>query len=353
MRRVFDILTFVLSAAVLSGCGRDIVPDPRPASYIFFDSEVETKAGLVSDMKGRAFGVTGFEYKGEWSTVSGGEMKPNLFVEQEVTWSGSAHEYSPVKQWKGDGMKYTFFAYYPYGLTTSGDGVDGEPYVDYVFDPSEMADVMTSYKVEDVDNTYSNSVGFTMKHRLSAVDVYVSNYMADAGNDPVRLNISNLVFRPVLKHKSVSLWMDPRYKPEGASLAQGVRALSGQSVTPTFNLADDGGFVIEAEESVNLTDALDKTMIIIPQKDGMEGTVSFDFSFTDSSGNPVSVPMLGQGGQMQSVSNGSRDMAFTMNKDIQEGQRYYLHIIFINGLVTLEAAANTHWEDKDIEIEFE
>lgn len=350
MKRLSDILIIVSLLAVAVGCGREDVQDISPASYIFFDSQVETRAELLSDMEGKDFGVMGFEYKGIWSIVSGGQVKPDLFCEQLVEWTTSAHEYSPMKQWNGDGWKYTFFAYYPYGLETSGSDVDGEPYISYTFNSGDMIDLMTSYKVEDVDNTYSNSVGFTMKHRLAALDIYVSNYMADSKNDAVKMVISNLLFKPLLKHDSITLWMDPKYKTS-SSLPYGVKERSNTSVIPEFEIPD---IMIGPESSVNITDEQSSTMIVIPQDGGLTGTISFDFSFIDAStGSPVEVYMMGTGGQ-QLVSGGSvENMAFSINKDIEEGQRYYLHIIFINGLVTLEASSSTIWEDKDIEIEIE
>ena len=42
-----------------------------------------------------------------------------------------------------------------------------------------------------------------------------------------------------------------------------------------------------------------------------------------------------------------------MQKDIAEGQKYYLQLIFMNGLITMNATSGTYWDDKSINIEFE
>lgn len=54
------------------------------------------------------------------------------------------------------------------------------------------------------------------------------------------------------------------------------------------------------------------------------------------------------------MTSGERnDVPFDMQKDILEGQKYYIQLIFMNGLITLNAVSDTYWEDKNIDIEFE
>jgi len=375
MKKLFNIWMTCVALAALTGCNDNAISPVPHSSYIFFDSQVDTKGELVSDMKGKDFGVTAYKYKGYWETVRGGQMKPNVFHRQLVSWSGTAHEYdasgsslnpggTPLVPWEGNGLLYTFLAYYPYDkVTASGLDVDGEPYVDYHLNHADMVDVMTSYKVKDVDNSHSNSVGLTMKHRLSAIDVHVCNYINDVNGKAVTVKVTDLSVTYVnLLYSDVSLWMDPEYKPEDSVLDPGVRALNkAGSPSATFSiLSGTAAGSVPKEGRLNVTGGQNgKTMIVIPQKktDGsyLKGKVSFKFSFHDDEGRPVAVPLINDSGDgTVDVTSGERnDVPFDMQKDILEGQKYYIQLIFMNGLITLNAVSDTYWEDKNIDIEFE
>lgn len=372
MKRLFCILTLFLVA--LTGCDRGVLSPERPLSYIFFDSQVDTRGELVSDMEGKDFGVTAFKYKGYWDIVSAGQIRPNVFHKQLVQWKGTSHQYdasgsalnpsgTSLMPWEGDGTLYSFFAYYPYDrVTASGIDVDGEPYIDYTLNHSDMVDVMTSYKVKDVDNSISNSVGFTMKHRLSAVDVHIGNYINDVNGKAVTVSISDLTITfDNLLYSGVSLWMDPEYSHEESTLDPGVKSLTAaSSPSASFTLLSGSQTAsVSKDQRVNITGDKGKTLIIIPQKktngEYLKGKASFKFSFTDDDGNPIAVPLLNPDGEgMIDVSSGTRNnISFDMQKDIAEGQKYYLQLIFMNGLVTMNATSGTYWDDKNINIEFE
>ena len=366
MKRLFNIFMTCVAVAALAGCNDNAISPAPQSSYIFFDSQVDTKGELVSDMQEKDFGVTAYKYKGYWETVSGGQMKPNVFHCQRVLWNETSHEYdasdsplnpggTPLVPWEGNGLLYTFFAYYPYDkVTASGLDVDGEPYVDYHLDHSD--------RVEDVDNSHSNSVGLTMKHRLSAIDVHVYNYINDVNGKAVTVKVTELsVTYDNLLYSDVSLWMDPEYKPDGSVLDPGVRTLTkAGSPSATFSILSGADAVsVPNEGRLNVTGGNGKTMIVIPQKktDGsyLKGKVSFKFSFHDDEGRSVAVPLINDSGDgTVDVTSGERnDVPFDMQKDILEGQKYYIQLIFMNGLITLNAVSDTYWEDKNIDIEFE
>lgn len=375
MKRIIRISMLCLALVAFVCCDKPSLSPERPTSYIFFDSQVDTKGTLVTGMEGRDFGVTAFKYKGYWETFREGQIKPNVFHKQLVEWNGTSHQYdargsvfnssgTSLMPWEGEGTLYSFFAYYPYDrVTASGIDVDGEPYIDYTLNHSDMVDVMTSYKVKDVDNSISNSVGFTMKHRLSAIDVHVGNYINDVNGKPVTVRISDLTITfDNLLYSGVSLWMDPEYSPENSAYDPGVRGVTtASSPSASFKILSGSQAVsVGKDRRENITGGENgKTLIVIPQKkmngSYLKGKASFKFSFVDDNGRSVSVPLLNPNGDgTVDVSSGTRNnVPFDMQKDIDEGQKYYLQLIFMNGLVTMNATSGTYWDDKSINIEFE
>lgn len=405
MKRILKIFAVVSAVLAVCGCeGTAEVPSDEvvlpPGSYIFFDSQVSTRGELVTTLEEKSFAVTGFKYKGDWNTVRGGEMKPNVFHNQEVAWDGSAHSYDastsplnkytdiggnklPLIPWADEDTLYTFFAHYPVADGTvvkmSGTTVDGEPYIDYTLsrtDPSEMRDIMTAYKVRDIDNSLSNSVGFTMKHRLAAIDVHLSNYInnviVDDDEKEVSVIVSNLTVNFAnLLYSGVSLWLDPAYHPDPA-YPPGVRSYTTASPqTATFTMLTDLAdtpIKIGKNSKTNISNE-GKSLIVIPQsayKSGednvfLNGSVTFDFAFVDSSGNPVEVPLVdeddsdsdGNKEEIILITSGLKTMPFDTYTDILEGQKYYIQITFLNGAITLDVTSGAAWIDKNIEIEFD
>lgn len=336
--------------------------------YIFFDSEVMTKGDLVSDMADKDFGVIGYKFNGEWDVVKP-MAKPNVFHSQQVDWKGGAHTYdasgsslntfgTPLIPWES-GMRYTFGAYYPYGksyLTLSGTNVEGEPYVDYTMsmtDPSELADVMTSF-VENTFNATTNSVTFTMKHRLSAIDVKARNFIEPVDGRQVSIKITRLsVIFDNLAYSGVSYWFDPTYQVSGSSLPSGIRSRTTNSLTAEYEIRNTD--IIIPSSSAGGSDYQQniaeegKKLLIIPQEmsgnESLTGQVSFDYEYVDDDGYAVSI------GGIDHVTG--QVMDFETGMEIAAGQRYTIQISFLSGALSIDFSSTPVWDDVQIrDIEF-
>ena len=116
------IILGILSVLALAGCDQEHLDDTVKVQlpehgYIFFNTELSTRATLHKDMK-RNFSVMGYnwEYINQndvWTTLRA-KAKPNVFYNQKITYNSGSnlHSYTPIKSWEG-GKKYAFFGYYP------------------------------------------------------------------------------------------------------------------------------------------------------------------------------------------------------------------------------------------------
>ena len=169
--------------------------------FMQFSTEVSTKTNLVTNMKGKAFGVIGYEYSSTafWSGAKS-TTKPNAFYNQRVDCNADngvcqydsenpSQSGNKPKPW-GD-YRYAFFAYHPFngaGITLSGDQVTNTPTLTYtyswlnqtndiiVYDSnSPIFDLMTAEAI-DVTGDGSGRVNLDFKHRMFALEVLVNNY---------------------------------------------------------------------------------------------------------------------------------------------------------------------------------
>lgn len=164
-----------------------------------FSTEVSTRAQLATNMRGKDFGVIGFQYS---STTDWGTAKPTAtpmtdFFDQKVSCGSQGtctydvdgtKDGDQYKQWEEN--KYAFFAYYPYGregIELSNSSLSNTPYLTYtypwadrtrvsVYDSTNdygMYDLMTA---EDIDCDGSRNVKLDFKHRLFAIEILANNY---------------------------------------------------------------------------------------------------------------------------------------------------------------------------------
>ena len=195
-------------------------------NYITFHADANTRAALQTGDYIDGFGVYGYKYdfNGTWNGQRP-VAKPNVFwnldrstkVPLKVKYDGGIYSYtadgSPDMaeggngQVKWSGSRYAFWAYYPYennlaNFAISGMEQEGAPYVTYTVDRAStknMYDVMTGGISQVTAASNGNTVTFTMRHRLSAVDVSISNvyqhdYVTDGVNhtEDVNIEISDL-----------------------------------------------------------------------------------------------------------------------------------------------------------------
>ena len=165
-----------------------------------FSTEVSTRAQLATNMRGKNYGVIGFQYSStsNWGTAQSTTMPMTDFYGQMVSCDVSgictydvdnARTGDQYKQWE-DNSKYTFFAYHPYNsdaITLSSDTKANTPYLTYTYpwtsknrvaiyetdNDQGMYDLMTA---EDVDCDGSRNVKLDFKHRLFAIEILANNY---------------------------------------------------------------------------------------------------------------------------------------------------------------------------------
>lgn len=165
-----------------------------------FSTEVSTRAQLATNMRGKDFGVIGFQYSSttDWGTAKSTATPMTDFFNQKVSCGSQGtctydvdnnkQNGDQYKQWEKN--KYAFFAYYPYGrndITLSSNTAANTPSLTYtypwtnrnrvsVWDPendSGMYDLMTA---EDLDCDGSRNVKLDFKHRLFAIEILANNY---------------------------------------------------------------------------------------------------------------------------------------------------------------------------------
>ncbi len=362
MRRFSYI--FVLFAALLCACNdnatdpgdEQIVVPTKP--YIYLDAGVSTRASLVGGTTLNSnFGVYGFTYdfNNKWSTYRV-TAKPNVFdkVPQLVKHNSGSYQYSPTKEWQGG--KYTFFAYYPYGLQVSTETTEGTPYVTYAPDfgsTAEHRDIMTAM-FEDTSLSSSPYVYFDFYHRLSAVDVVAMNFYEHSYDDPdnentviterVTIEIVDLALQfKNVQHQEAKIYLDRRIPSECTP--------ADANTKPFYQIisSDSGsGIYINYNEDSTLrpiTAQNNSSMIFIPQENTnleVKTTVSYrkrrpNGEYVTDNGNDVFT---------QSI-----DTPF--NQPLKEGSRYYLQMTFTSSAVSISIITSDEWDDIKVDYEFE
>lgn len=364
MRRFSYI--FVLFAALLCGCNdnaidsgdEQIVVPTKP--YIYLDAGVNTRASLVNGTTlRRNFSVYGYTYdfNNKWSTYRV-TAKPNVFdnVPQLVTHSNGNYTYSPKKEWQGG--KYTFFAYYPSSLNSSGAHVEGTPYITYApdfNDTAEHRDIMTAM-FEDTSLSSSPYVYFDFYHRLSAVDVVAMNFYEYSYDDPnaentvitekITIDIVDLalLFKNV-QYQEAKIYLDRRIPSECTPV--------DANTNPHYQIisSDSGsGIYIDYNEDSTLrpiTAQKNSSMIFIPQEKTdleVKTTVMFkkrrpngEFLIDEEDGDTVFTQTI--------------DTPF--NQPLKEGSRYYLQMTFTSAGVSISIITSDEWDDIKVDYEFE
>ena len=363
MKRLNYIFLFV--AVLLSGCSKDIVnPDDeqivlptRP--YIYLDAGISTRATLVGGtILDRNFSVLGYTYNfnNNWSTYRV-TAKPNVFdnVPQNVTHTNGNYTYSPIKEWQGG--KYTFFAFYPQGVTSSGANVEGTPYLTYAPDfngTAEHRDVMTAM-FEDTSLSSSPYVYFDFYHRLSAVDVVAMNFYEHSYDDPnnantvitekVTIDIVDLALQfENVQYKEAKIYLDRRIPTECTP--------ADANTNPRYQIiSSKNGAGIYLDYNVDgtlrpITAQNNSSMIFIPQENSdlkVTTTVSYKKRrpngafITDDNGNAVY----------------TQTITTPFKQSLKEGSRYYLQMTFTSSAVSISIITSDEWDDISVDYEFE
>jgi len=317
------LVLMIMVLVVLGSCSKITQGDsneiPLNSNYIFFDSEVSTKApNLVTDMSDKTFGVVGYMYDFEWSAYKIVAEPTDGFKNISVARADDGlYKYDPLVQWANN-KTYTFFAYWPKMDNVASEGT---PSITYTMpswtDPSQLKDVVTAMTM-DVTNKGGGSVGLTFKHRLCALVIEAKNFNSEdesISNLKVTIN-SNL-------YTTAKIYLDPSIPSErSGSKSNATFQVVPSSKTITVPKPENGN-----SESVDISG--DNAIIFIPQS-GMSGKITFNT----------------KGG-------GSKTVSFTSTKDFVEGKKYYLTMSFVDNAVYVSPIKSGEWTDTDQEIIFE
>ena len=349
----------MIGACAAIGCQKTATDEEIaliPKGYIHFNAAVGgTRAELVEQMEGHNFGVSSFNYTGNWQTVQV-QAKPNVFYNQQIMWNENTglHTYSPLKEWES-GKKYTFFGHYPYGnsnLTLSSNSLEGTPYLNFTLPGSatQMVDVMTA-SLYDTDYALSNSVGLSFKHRLVAMGAQARNFNSQHEGKDVYIKLSDVSIKFTnLQYNKATISFDDTLPLERS-------ATSGWRKEATYQLVDKNKSLIIAPTNANTgeTTAVDvtgeqgTTLILIPQEaegeTGLQGEVTFTFDYVTSQGNKLPIN--------NAASTGKRTMAFDTGKSMVAGRKYALQMNFSRTSVTIAIVDSGEWVDQFVDIEFE
>ena len=355
MRTNYHISAAVLALVALASCNNEGLEEQVPEhGYIFFNTEVDSRGALIEDRLEDNFGVLGYYYGSTWDAAKA-QARPNVFAtyNQQVTWNGTAHTYSPQQSWKS-GQKYSFFAYYPYGnakVSPSAATHEGNPYITYTLasrsDATALVDVMTS-QVIDTDATHPY-VDFVMKHRLTAIDVVARNFNEQGQNVNITgmsIEFENLLFDNVRIPLNYTDEPDLVYEtlPTQNTGAASYPLHSGSTIVVPPSQEDS--------EDTRITTSVNKTtMVVIPQN---------RFYDLDKNGtiNETTEDCALKGKIYLSYSIGdttkpNESLDFQINKDLKSGRRYYIQLTFTTSGITIAVVESVEWSDENIYHEFE
>ena len=370
MRRFNYIAILTIALVSLCGCehdtnleNEDININIPTDGYIFFDTEVNSRGVLIENYLQDNFKVLGYRYLNAWSSEeaqakqtkefshNGSTITMGVFgntpQEQLVEWKDNVHTYSPMKEWDKD-LTYSFFAWYPSNIPSSGISHEGNPYVTYTLDltdPANHIDVMTACVI-DTKSSSSKSVSFNMQHRLSALDIIARSYVnADALNmnagetAKVKINSVGIDFSNLL-YDGATIPLNTRDNSEtlkGTNTNNSDKSVSFSPIIGNVTM----NYYENDEDIAYLTNDAGKTMLFIPQAESLTCAVNVSYDIVDGNGNVI---------------QGYDDITSTTNisiKELKEGTYYYMLLNFTKSGVTVVVQEADEWKDKDVKHEFE
>lgn len=395
-------------------------------NYITFHADANTRAALQTGDYIDGFGVYGYKYdfNGTWNGQRP-VAKPNVFwnldrstkVPLKVKYDGGIYSYtadgSPDMaeggngQVKWSGSRYAFWAYYPYennlaNFAISGMEQEGAPYVTYTVDRAStknMYDVMTGGISQVTAASNGNTVTFTMRHRLSAVDVSISNvyqhdYVTDGVNhtEDVNIEISDLKLNfENLKYNSAKIFLEQDKSIPALNTV--LTPADAGSMGAIYNLIGTGGDIgtsVRVEPTTttktNITADADATMTFIPQETtDLKVTANIQYRLKGvGSGNYVGhLRVNDEGHPVDSAGNvtddptkyvydgvtqaeltaqgiaGEADNEYItavkttdFSRTLDENTRYYIVLNFTSEAVSINIITAEKWDEVPVDYEF-
>ena len=388
-------------------------------NYISFHADVNSRASLqTSQYITKPFGVYGYQY--DFSITWDAQRvsaKPNVFwnldsitkLPLKVSYNKGIYNYAAdgaydktmdtiTKQVKWTSNRYAFWAYYPYDGNNSNFSVssmtsEGAPYVTYTVDRTtteNMYDVMTGGISQITAANSGNTVSFTMYHRLSAVDVSISNvyeheYVVEGVNhiEDVDIIIKDLKLTfNNLKYSSAKIFLEQNKNIPALNTvlttAADMRA-TYQLVGTNSDIAASDTITPTTTVKTNLTADNGATMTFIPQEtDSLSVTVTGSYYIigvetqarvphlrvneegepVDKSGNKTNDPTLYvYDGVADNDETGAKSTISVVkttdfNQPLVEGTRYYIVLNFTSKAVSINIIKAEAWDDKTVDYEF-
>ena len=415
MRRFIHIFTAVTFLFTFACCEGELdydkdadAPNPEeiilPAgNYISFHADVNSRASLqTSQYITEPFGVYGYQY--DFSKTWNAHRvlaTPNVFwnlngstkLPLKVSYNNGVYNYTADgadgetmdtnRQVNWTSNRYAFWAYYPYEdynpsyFSVSSMTSEGAPYVTYTVDRTttkNMYDVMTGGISQITAANSGNTVSFTMYHRLSAVDVSISNaynheYTENGTNytEEVDIIIENLRLEfSNLKYSTAKIFLEQNKSIPALNSV----LTEANDKTATYQLVGGTDVTIEPTTTAktNLTADKGATMLFIPQETSdLSVTVTANYSMEGrTTGDQISKlrvndegePLDANGNVTADETKFEYDFNFTIQKKIDfnqslvEGTRYYIVLNFTSEAVSINIITAEAWEDVEIDYEF-
>lgn len=419
MRRfihIFTAVTFLFTFACCEGELDYDKDDDAPNSeeiilpagnYISFHADVNSRASLqTSQYITEPFGVYGYQYdfNNTWNAQRV-LATPNVFwnlngstkLPLKVSYNNGVYNYTAdgadgetmdtnTKQVNWTSNRYAFWAYYPYegyNFLVSSMTSEGAPYVTYTVDRTttkNMYDVMTGGVSQVTAANSGNTVTFTMYHRLSAVDVSISNayeheYDVDGVNhiEDVDIVITDLKLTfNNLKYNQAKIFLEQNKNIPALNTV----LTTADNKSATYQLIGGTNPDINTFPTItptttvktNLTADNDATMNFIPQETtDISVTVTGSYYMIGKTTNArISKLRVNEDGEpLDSNGNVTKDEnafvydnEFTINKQtnfnqaLVESTRYYIVLNFTSEAVSINIITAEAWDEKTVDYEF-
>ena len=412
-------------------------------NYITFHADVNTRAGLqIANYITDSLGIYGYQYdfahewSGQraiavpnvfWNENQSGEKVPlkviynssnglyNYYADNTPGGPPTDAEGERIGQVNWSNNRYAFWAYYPYVddyddndyIQIKHMDSEGMPFIEYTVDrgsasdgnidrygdTDNMYDIMTGGKSQVTAASSGNTVTFTMSHRLSAVDVSISNaYQHNDGNnvtEDVDIYITDLKLTfENLKYDKAKFYLEQDKNIPALNTV----LTPARNTTPTpemmkayYNIIDKADIVVDeldpigptTDKKTNITADANATMTFIPQETtDLKVTAKIEYYMigigsgqriprmrVNEDGEPVliggqkiydgldSETYVPDGGVM-----GNEFIEVTKTTDFEqalvEGTRYYIVLSFTSEAVSINIITAEAWDDKVVEYEF-
>ena len=437
MKRYFNIFVVAVFLISLSSCESEIDSSNEtdndvlnkediilPAgNFISFYTDIETRASLLTEQYiTQPFGVFGYQY--DFNNTWNGQRamaKPNVFwnlnngggkLPLKVSYANGSYNYradgpqdntmASNGQVNWTSNRYAFWAYYPYEgydpsyFSVSGMEIEGAPYITYQVDRTttqNMYDVMTGGISQITAASSGNTVTFTMQHRLSAVDVSISNayeheytkgkinYTEDVDIiiEELQLQFNKLKYT----HAKIFLEKDKNIPALNTVLTP---ASTEANMSATYLLVGSNSDIASsvtieptATEKTNLTAKNGATMTFIPQETtdlSVTAIVKYHMEGKDTQGRiphlrvnedgePIDKDNNKTDDSTKFVYDGVSDNETTgaksyilvskttdFNQPLVEGTRYYIVLNFTSEAVSINIITAETWDERTIDYEF-